>query len=384
MSDRLLLRLASDGRLSWLRQTADGRVLGASQDGAPDKAELAAASEIVVLVPAEDVLLASATVPARNRSQQLQAVPFALEDQLIGAVEDLHFAVAAGAGDDVSVAVVAQARLREWLAQLQTAGIQPDVLLPETLAMPLPADGGSLLLSDDRALVRLAAWSGFACARDDLDDWLQQARAAGFEGELHPLQADGQSADVLALLAQGVRQAPINLLGGEFGASHRQAGGSRWWRRAAMLAAAALVLAFVLRGLEVVQLSRAVDAMETSMQDIVRQTFPELGPAELRMGADVLMRNRLQDLSASGQRGGLMRLLGQVAPILGSTTQSRLRGLEYRNGLLEVALIAPDVATLDSLRERIAAIPGLGAEVTAANPAENGVDGRIRIVGATP
>ncbi|MEO7198694.1 MAG: type II secretion system protein GspL, partial [Dokdonella sp.] len=133
MSDRLLLRLASDGRLSWLRQTADGRVLGASQDGAPDKAELTAASEIVVLVPAEDVLLASASVPARNRSQQLQAVPFALEDQLIGAVEDLHFAVAAGAGDDVSVAVVAQARLREWLAQLQTAGIQPDVLLPETL-----------------------------------------------------------------------------------------------------------------------------------------------------------------------------------------------------------------------------------------------------------
>ena len=56
-------------------------------------------------------------------------------------------------------------------------------------------------------------------------------------------------------------------------------------------------------------------------------------------------------------------------------------GFEFRNGTLELSLTAPDVPTLDLLRERLATLPGLKVELTAANPSENGVEGRIRIVG---
>ena len=48
--------------------------------------------EVIVVVPARDVLLISAQLPKMNRSRLLQALPFALEEQLIDDVEDLHFA----------------------------------------------------------------------------------------------------------------------------------------------------------------------------------------------------------------------------------------------------------------------------------------------------
>ena len=75
----------------------------------------------------------------------------------------------------------------------------------------------------------------------------------------------------------------------------------------------------------------------------------------------------------------ILAMLGTIAPVIGRTTRSQLRGLEYRNDTLELGLRSPDVATLDGLREQFSAIPGFNAEVTASIPVENAVDGRIRI-----
>jgi general secretion pathway protein L len=47
--------------------------------------------------------------------------------------------------------------------------------------------------------------------------------------------------------------------------------------------------------------------------------------------------------------------------------------------VLEVALRAPDMTALDLVRERVTTIPGLKAELTAASPGADGVDGRVRI-----
>ncbi len=400
MPDRLVLRLASDGRLAWLRQSGDGRIVAGTQSGAPPPAALAAAGEVVVLVPAEDVLLTEARVSARNRAQLLQAVPFAVEEQLLGAVEDQHFAVSAAAGDQVGVAIVARARLREWLDQLAAAGIEADVMLPESLAVPIGPETAGALVEDDRVLARFGPWSAFACAVNEFPQWLEQVRAAGIDraidvhasGDSVPaaLAADRRitrverTADTLAFFASHLGTPALNLLGGEFASGHRHARGTRWWRRAAAIAAAVLVLAFSTRALEVNRLARAVADADAAMAASLQRSFPDLGAAERTRAPESVMRSRLERLRGGGEADGLLRVLGQVAPILGTTTRIQMRGIEYRNDVLEIGLRAPDVQTLDSIREQIAATPGLVAEVTATNPVENATDGRIRIRGATP
>lgn len=387
MPERLFLRLTSNGDLCWLRQTADGRFPAQSQSGKPPAHAIATSAQIVVFVPSEDVLLLETRVAARNATQRRQAVPFAIEDQLLGAVEEQHFAISSGAADQVGVAVVARSRMREWMAILDAAGIRADVVLPESLAVPFDDNTVHVLLDGARAVVRLAAWSAFSCPRADLAQWLESAREIVGSRRIETRSDETSSDsgfDALGFLARHWDTNSLNLLNGEFAAGHRQARGTRWWRRAMALAAAVLVFAFAGRVLEVSQLERQANRLDTAMADSLLRTFPDLGAAERTRAPQTVMRDRLERLRGGSETTGLLRLLGQIAPALGTTTRLQTRGMEYRNGILEIGLRAPDVATLDSMRERIAAIPGLVAEVTAANPVEAGVDGRIRISGAAP
>jgi general secretion pathway protein L len=186
--------------------------------------------------------------------------------------------------------------------------------------------------------------------------------------------------DPLAFLAANFTQAPLNLLEGEFAPRHRHARGARWWRVAAALAAAVVILALANLGFDVLRLARASTRMETLAQDAVRKAFPEIDAAQLsRLSPADLMRGRLERLRGGTESGGLLKVLAQIAPVLGSTTRIQTRGMEYRNGVFELALRAPDVAALDSVRERLATVPSVQPVVTAANPSADGVDGRIRI-----
>jgi general secretion pathway protein L len=382
MPERLFIRLAPNGDLSWSRQTADVRSSPVTQQGAPPASALAAVSEIVVLVPSEDVLLLETRLAARNAAQRLQAVPFAVEDQLLGAIEDQHFALATGASDQVGVAVVARERMQTWIERLGSAGIHADVLVPESLAVPFDPEAINVLPLGARVIARSGPWSGFACPKDDLPSWLEgeSSRRVAMLADAQ----DGATVDPLLQLAECWQPVGLNLLSGEFAPAHRQARGTRWWRRAMALAAAVVLLVLGLRVLEVTQLSRQIDRIDAAMTDSLLRTFPDLGAAERTRAAQSVMRDRLERLRGGNETSGLLRILGQIAPTLGTTTRTQTRGMEYRNGILEIGLRAPDVATLDSMRERLAAIPGLTAEVTAANPVDAGVDGRIRISGVAP
>jgi general secretion pathway protein L len=397
MPDRLLLRLAPDGGLTWLRQRAGAPAVAGSVAGAPPASALAGARAIVVLVPTEDVLLTEVKLAARNRAQLLQAVPYAVEDLLLDPVEDLHFAAARTHGDTVGVAVVAQRTLRGWLERLSAEGIEPDVLVPDALALPATPGRVHAMIENGRATLRLAPWSAFACTLPELDARLARLDDA-LPLEVHdfreapPLALPGTPAayherrrDPLAWLGQGHGDAPLNLLEGRF-APRRRARGSRAWKIAAGLAAAVVLLAFADLGGEVLRLSRASTRLEVLARDEVRKAFPGIDAAQLdRLSPEQLVRDHLERLRGGAAAGELLQRLASIGPVLGSSSRVQTRGLEYRNGTLELALRAPDVAALDLVRERLGTVPGLRAEVTAANPGPDGVDGRIRIVaGSTP
>ena len=396
MPDRLLLRLNPTGEPAWLRQ-ADSRAPAASTRGWPPASAVSDASEIVVLVPAEDVLLTEARIAAKSRAQLLQALPFAIEDQLLAPIEELQFAATAATDGTVGVAVVAKTTLRAWLDRLAAAGIRPDVLLPDSLALPLEPGHATAVIEQDRAVVSHAPWSAFACAPSDLAAWLARASAGRPAQPLdvfdfrdparpaapigvHPVATEERQRDPLAFLARHLGKAPINLLHGEFAPQHRVARGARWWRVAAALAAAVLVLAVLDLGFEVMQLSRTSARLDALAQDAVHKAFPDVEDAELARSSPVdLARVRIERLRGGAESSGFLRVVAAIAPVLGTTTRIQTRGMEFRNGVLELGLRAPDVATLDAVRERLAAQPGLHVAVTAANPGESGIDGRIRV-----
>ncbi|MBN8728574.1 MAG: hypothetical protein J0H15_12855 [Xanthomonadales bacterium] len=395
MPDRLLLRLAPDGSLAWLLQRDGQPSAAVATAGDPPAEVLAAATGIVVLAPAEDVLLASARVSARSRAQLLQALPYAIEDQLLAPVEDLHFAAARSSGEEVGVAVVARTRLQGWLDSLAGRGIAPDALLPESLAVPV----GAVLVEDTRATLRLDAWSASTCEPAALAAWLEHcatlppalglhdARRSGAPLSLPVPHEDFETVDALAFLGQALDGLPLNLLEGDFAPRRRRRGPRRAWRIAAVLAAAVVLLALLDMGGAVLRLSRQSAQLEAQAADAVRAAFPDVDAGQLaRLGAEPLMRARLERLQGGADSSGFLQVLGTVAPVLGAVSPTRVqtRGMEYRSGILEVALRTPDVAELDRIREGLATLPGLAVEVVQANSGSDGIDGRLRISGARP
>ncbi|MBS0557919.1 MAG: type II secretion system protein GspL [Proteobacteria bacterium] len=385
MTERLLIRLHVDGRLEWLALDAQNRALSAANAGAPPAPALERAQRVVVLVPSEDVLLLQASGLPGTRAQALKALPFALEDRLAGSVEDLHFAAPDTRngrldGERIDVAVVARASLRGWLEHLAQQGVRADALYSECQVLP----DASIVLDGERALWRDGADSAGACPASELPAWigvLDAAAANPVSRTTHDLRDD--HGDALAFFATQLRTEPaVNLLQGEFAPAHRQAPARRLWRTAAALAAAALLLLFVYYGADCWRLSRQSAQLDAQSRAILHEAFP--GMDKVAGDPRQLMDSAMRGLAGGGGDSGLMRLLAKIAPILSSTTRTTLAGMEYHNATLELALRAPDVQTLDLMRERLAGLPGLRVEVTAANSGADGVDGRLRIAGATP
>ncbi|MBK9131951.1 MAG: hypothetical protein IPM20_10020 [Gammaproteobacteria bacterium] len=94
MRDTLFIHLGTlpDGASEWMRVSDEATGTTVERGALEEAGRQCAGCRVVVLVPGEDVTLARAVIPARNRQRVLAALPYVLEDRLIPDVETLHFA----------------------------------------------------------------------------------------------------------------------------------------------------------------------------------------------------------------------------------------------------------------------------------------------------
>ena len=118
-----------------------------------------------VWTPATDTVLTTATLPTRARRKILQALPYVLEDRLLGDPETLHFAYRHETDGSLSVAVTARERVDAWLQAFSQAGMRVVSLCPVTLLVPWALDCWSLSFSGHEILVRTGAVAGFVCSQ---------------------------------------------------------------------------------------------------------------------------------------------------------------------------------------------------------------------------
>ncbi len=405
MSERFLLRLRPEdpAAAEWLVFDPQGRAAGApGHGGLAQAAQATGARPVTVLAPAEDVVLTGAAVPARRAQQRARALPFALEDQLTGDVEDLHFALGPpGPAHYVPAAVVARGRLEAWLEALRAAGLDPTAVIPDVLALPRDADAWTLLLEPDRALLRTGPCSGLTVEPDQVAAYLtilrQEAEAAGSAppGRLAvyrtpgapPAPPDSGMAleeiachHPLTVLAQGLEpRASIDLLQGPYA---RNAGASsvdwRAWRVPAAVLGALIIVHLAGDGLERHRLGRAAEQLEQRVETLYRETFPD---ARKVVDPRVQMQRRLDVLRREAGEGGarLLPLLAAAGEALAAAPGARLQGLDYRDRRLSMQLTAGSLQDLDRLKQRLAERTGLAVEIEQAAAEGERVEGRLRI-----
>jgi general secretion pathway protein L len=405
MRARLFIRIASlDSQpAEWLRVDAGGTSTGPFTGALSEVAAQAAGSEVIVLVPGDLILLTGAQVPSRNRQRIAEAIPFALEEQLIEDVDNLHFALGQRDEDGLMhTAVVDRARMDEWLTRLNDAGVRPDALVPDILAVPWTAGEWSLMIEADVALLRTGPQTGYAMDTRNLEAILPAALSGGDRGQPPqrlrvipcgadlspvtvdlsiPVESEPPPPSALLLLARGYDpHFAINLLQGHY--SRREQLGKLWrpWRPAAALLLVWLLIQAGVTVGEYLHLKRQTQALSDDIEQTFRAALPE---TKHIVNARVQMQRAIDALRGGGDatQGGFMSLLAQIGPQLVSDTGMQLERLNYNDGQLDLAIFIGDLQRLDALKQRLSKNTDFSVNIQSATAKADGVEARLQIKG---
>jgi general secretion pathway protein L len=142
LAETLFVRLSDTGAATWGAFDATGRLAGALGHGPLQSAPAALGGRrCTALVNAVDVLMAEAALPAASQARLRQIAPFSLEESLANDVDEMAFAIGSRLPSGATqVAAVAKERMDSWLAELRAAGISPNALCSEADGIPdIPA-----------------------------------------------------------------------------------------------------------------------------------------------------------------------------------------------------------------------------------------------------
>lgn len=417
MSDFLVIRLdpAPRGTASWVAVDETGALLGAVGGGELAEASSAAAGrQVIVLIPALDVLRTRAEVPVKGSGAKLlQAVPFALEEQLAEDVEALHFAAGIRESDGrVPVAVVRREVMDSVRSRLAAAGLTAQRVYAESDAVGGMPNTATLLVEEDSSL--LAEADGSVTAMDTagvpglLELWLARLESAGSETapvhlvvygsssllatlqtsleDLRPrlasLEMRNLAEGALPRLAAQIVTAPgINLLQGAF--AQRSSLMAYWpsWRVAAVLLVTLGVLGVVAQLTEIRRMRNEIAALDRSIDQAFHYVFPDAGPIQ---DARAELSSRLQQLGGAG--GGsheFLDTLRMVAQAASNSSQVHIEAVNYRTGTMELRIRAPSVEALDHIQQAVSQAGGMKAQIQSANASgTNEVVGRLQITRA--
>lgn len=338
--------------------------------------------DVYVIVPAQDVLLTSVELPKLNRQRLLQALPFALEEQLIDDVSQLHFAIGDyPVGHPVPVAVVAKQKIDSWLTLFNAAGIVPTAFIPATLLLPCTPNEWHVSIFDEVATIRTGPYSGIACDKNNLNKLLELKLA---ETEQKPsciylyhlteqpvsLHLENKIVNPIACsekqllenCAQWIRLYPyINLLQATYRAKPPTTQTKKIWLVACYLTAAWIGTAFFSNIFSLLILHHHTSKTEQAIHQIYRRHFPQ---ATSVVEPQLRMEEQLKKISAQVNKNYFLNMLGFIGNSLVKIPGIRLQTMEYHDNQLNVAVSA---ATFDNLDAFIQALTQQGLRVKQQN-----------------
>ena len=407
---RLMPNPADDGNpLVYWVTLQDGRaVTGIKQSDLATAIPDIGADNVVAYIPGIDILLIRARLPAGRKSQLRNALPFALEENLIDDVENLHCALGPQLADGNYIAAVSRdENIRYWHQRLVSSGLHLQALLPDTLLLPRTAGSWSIACEQNTAYVRTADAEGFVCQTQVLPLLLQKEldnrvdnlphsidiHACPVSGETDPSEAisdkvqiahhpEFSSGNLIELLLQRSPGYPsLNLLQGEFAPSSRLLQRIRPWYTSAALVGVLVLLGFTGSVIEYVSLKQQSAQLEQQILQTFRQAFPDVKTNVSAATVPSIMKSRLAMLRGTGQGGGpdFSEMLAKVAPVVAKAKDVNAQHLRFQSGQMEILLITPDLQTLEQLKNQISSAVPWEVELKSANSTEKKVEGRIVI-----
>jgi general secretion pathway protein L len=383
--ESLIIHLRDGASPRWMVCNPDGHVVVNAVSGELAQATaMATGRKVVLILPAGDALVTESEAPAKSAAKLTQVIPYALEERVADEIENLHFALGVrdAATGRVPVVVIERERIDARLAEARAAGLNPSEVYSEASLLPaMPGqliallDGDSLVLrsADSPPLVMpaLSIHDAFEIALASLPAPLPglEAAAPGLliyagheEWQAHEKTVDAWRDRFTGVKVQLLPNGPLNLLApaaaageavnilqGALAVSSPLETGWRAWRVAAVLAGVLLCLHLGSRFFELHRLNKAEAALNTSIDEAFRVAMPG---TQNTTDARRRVARRLDELR-SGGGGNLLPALAALAAARNAAPSTTIEGLNYREGVLDLRVIAPDAASLDAIGQQL-------------------------------
>lgn len=340
---------------------------------------------VVLLIPSADVLLTRTALVTTNARQLKQALPYALEESLVGEVEDQHFVWQAEAGDMLAVAVIERKRLKAWMQMLKQQKLRAKAILPDVFALPWNEAMPSIWQRDGQAWVRTGVYSGFSCPAMSLPlfvDSLFEAENQEPKIQLYTDQpADWQQRFSITpepqpnhLLQKSIQAGMgLNLLNGYQDDSMSDF--SRNWRRWRLVAGLTFFCAAVWGGIQGMDLwysSQQLQVAEQQNLALFRETFPAVKDIEAPQVRTRAMSelSKLQGAnSPATNKISLLPYLTMVGKVFQQEQGLKITEIRARDGRLSVVFETPDLKAIERIGQGLKTMLGreVGVKSTQAN-----------------
>ena len=347
----------------WWRFDDDADAPGASGSGQGDMlSRLEPAAVCRVLVPQSLLLTLAVRLPPRASRQQLQAIGYAIEDQLANDVEDNHFAIGAQREDgSLPVVVIEREVMDRLLERLRQARLRCDAIHAEMLLCPVPESGAiaTLCPSPGGWLLRLDQDEAMPLSAAMLDDtlaWL--ASREDDEPRFDCCTDSGALADHADWSCRPVECGPsrnrvkaaINLLQGDYRPGSRWRERLRPWKPVLWLLLGWLLVVIASAIVERVQMQHQLENLREQQWALIDRYLPG---TEHRGDPKRLLVQRLSAQQQQGADGGVIERLAEFAAIRSAFPGLKVGRVLYRDAKLIIDLEGAQLKLFEALEQKL-------------------------------
>ena len=364
MKKNLYINLSTADRVDYFLQDDKGEVLLSGSAFHHDQLpEFPEDAKVSLIVPGTDVLLLSLTLPKMSRHQLLKAIPYALEEQLIEDVEQLHFAPSKQQTDgSFYVAIVKKELMQQWCERCLALGVVPQIAVPDYLAIPALEQQWHLYLHDQNAILRQNKLQGLTIEQTKLKEMLQLCLSEQVDtlptnimidyddGNEHfsseslgqlPVAIELAAADQFAMemFAQGLKHpSNINLLQGEYIITKPKNKNLRLWKWVGIVLVAWFIIWLVGGVTQYFIYHTRLTKAQTQVKQLYQQAFPQ---AKSLVEPRLRIQRALQSAQNAGAGGTFLKLLTKTGESLSKQAANiTIENFSYRNKTLTMSLSA--------------------------------------------
>ena len=343
---------------------------------------IARGKSVSVLIDSHYTTLKSVSVPSKNRSKQLLAIPFAMEDSLAEDIEDTHFAlgkILAGSYDkDNQLPVIAINRelLRTTLGLFSEQGIHVNHMTADAALLPCESNSWSILLDDVNAVIKCGDAELHNCEIENLQLILgalleqtenppesiscfhktgSQDVSRLFENIDIPFTEQTYQNNPLEIYASSYKESQsLNILQGDFAVKRESS--ITWlqpWKYAAAIAGIWVVLHLAYTSILTDQLEDKNIALSKKIEREFKRAIPD---AKKMTNMQKRVERRLKDLKSTGDAdysNGFLNILSEATPALSANKKINIKAAIYRNNYIDIDLSATSLQDIEQVKSRL-------------------------------